>query len=121
MLDQVLLEILVCPETKQPVKLAEDDLLGRLNRRIEDGAVRNRAGSPVTAPLEAGLLREDGLILYPVRESIPIMLLDEAISLGNDPSEGRTPSLGEAPLEASISESPAAKASTDGSSKAPQR
>ena len=31
--------------------------------------------------LEEGLIREDGQVLYPVREGIPIMLLNEAISL----------------------------------------
>ena len=32
-------------------------------------------------PLEEGLIREDDKILYPVREDIPIMLIDEAIEL----------------------------------------
>ena len=31
--------------------------------------------------LEEGLIREDDKILYPVREDIPIMLIDEAIEL----------------------------------------
>ena len=32
-----LLEILVCPETKQPVRLAGDDVLAKLNAEIEAG------------------------------------------------------------------------------------
>ena len=31
--------------------------------------------------IEAGLVREDGRILYPVRDDIPVMLIDEAIPL----------------------------------------
>ncbi len=85
MLDQVLLEILVCPETKQPVALADDSVLDNLNLRIAAGEVTNRGGTDVTTPLEAGLVREDGKLLYPVRESIPIMLLDEAILLAPAP------------------------------------
>lgn len=81
MVDQALLDILVCPESKQPVRLADDGLLARLARAIEAGGVRNRGGELVTGPVQEGLVREDGLFLYPVRDDIPIMLIDEAIPL----------------------------------------
>ena len=35
----------------------------------------------VSEPLDEGLIREDDKVLYPVREDIPIMLIDEAIEL----------------------------------------
>ena len=82
MIDAELLAILVCPETKQPVRPADDALLGRLNAAIGEGAVRNRAGEKVSQPVEGGLVREDGAVLYPVRDEIPVMLIDEAIPLG---------------------------------------
>ncbi len=81
MVDPQLLEILVCPETKATVRLADPDTLESLNRAIEGGAVVNRGGEPVADRLEEGLLREDGRVLYPVRDDIPIMLIDEAIEL----------------------------------------
>ena len=81
MVDPELLEILVCPETHQPVRPAEGELLNRLNQAIRSGGVTNRGGNEVADLIEEGLVREDDKILYPVREDIPIMLIDEAIEL----------------------------------------
>ena len=76
-----LLEILVCPETKQPLSVATEELLGEVNGAIERGTVANRGGETVRDALSAGLLREDGQVLYAIREGIPIMLIDESIEL----------------------------------------
>lgn len=81
MISKELLEILACPETKTPVRLADAALLKRLNARIAEGSVLNRDGRPVTEPIVEGLVREDGAVLYPIREGIPIMLIGEAILL----------------------------------------
>jgi len=78
---QELLEILVCPETKQPVAPAPAEVLAKLNASIEAGELRNRGGDAVTKPIEEGLLREDGRILYVVDDSIPVMLIEESIEL----------------------------------------
>ena len=79
--DPELLEILVCPETRQPVKLAGDDVLTGLNERIRASQLRNRGGDIVGKPIEEGLLREDGKVLYIVDDSIPVMLIEESIEL----------------------------------------
>ena len=81
MVDQSLLDILVCPETKQPLRVAESELLDRLNASIREGSVTNRGGAVVRADLAEALVREDGGVLYPVRDDIPIMLIDESIPL----------------------------------------
>ena len=81
MIDQSLLDILVCPETKQPLRVADAALLERLNASIEQGSLVNRGGQAVTASLTEALVREDGHAIYPVRDDIPIMLIDESIPL----------------------------------------
>ena len=81
MIDQSLLEILVCPETKQPLHVADAELVGKVNEAIAAGSVTNRGGEPVTVALAEALVREDGSFLYPVRDDIPIMLIDESIPL----------------------------------------
>ena len=82
MLDSQLLEILVCPETRQPLQVAEADTLARVNAAIAKGALKARSGQNVAGELAGALVREDGALLYPVRDDIPIMLVDEAIDLG---------------------------------------
>ena len=59
MLDPELLEILVCPETKQPIRLADLEVLDKLNIKIAEGVVSNRGGEQVTENIEEGLIRED--------------------------------------------------------------
>ena len=81
MVDQSLLDILVCPETKQPLHVADAAVLERLNASIRDGSVSNRGGRVLGGAVEEGLVREDGTVLYPVRDDIPIMLIDESITL----------------------------------------
>ena len=88
MVDQELLDILVCPETKQPVRPADAELLERVNAAVEAGGLRSRGGEPVSQPLVEALVREDGALLYPIRDEIPIMLIDEAIPLGDLPAGG---------------------------------
>ena len=80
-IDSELLEILVCPESRQTVRLASAQILERLNSEIDAVRLRNRGGDVVEKHIEEGLLREDGKILYIIEDSIPIMLIDQSIKL----------------------------------------
>ena len=76
-----LLEILVCPETRQPVSMAEESVIESLNSAVQSGRLRTRGGDKVSEPIQEGLLREDGRILYRIEDDIPVMLIEESIEL----------------------------------------
>ena len=80
-IDKDLLAILCCPETKLEVSLADDSLIEKLNDAVGRGTLKNKAKKPVTEPLDGGLIRADRKILYPIREDIPVMLIEEGIPL----------------------------------------
>lgn len=75
-----LLEVLCCPADRTAVRLATAAELEALNARIAKG-IANNGGAPVGEKLEAAIIRVDGTFAYPVREEIPVMLIDEAIPL----------------------------------------
>ncbi|MDP6762625.1 MAG: Trm112 family protein [Planctomycetota bacterium] len=81
MIAKKLLEILACPKTHQPLRMAEAEELEELNEAIAASKARTVAGEAVPDPIEAGLVREDGKLLYPIRDGIPVLLVDEGIRL----------------------------------------
>jgi len=80
-MNQDLVKILCCPETKQKVEYAEKDVIRELNRKITAKQLKNRGGSLLTEKIDDGLIREDKKYLYPIKNDIPIMLINEAIEL----------------------------------------
>lgn len=80
-IDQKVLEVLLCPATRRPLRLADADLVARVNRAIAARSLRNAAGELLTSPLDGGLLRDDGAVLYPILDDIPCLLADEGIPL----------------------------------------
>ena len=62
MIDPELLALLRCPETKQTLRVATPEELARVN-------------------LQAGLVREDGRVIYPIQDGIPVLLREEAVTV----------------------------------------
>lgn len=81
MIDKDLLQILACPESHQPLTEATADELARINALIEAKGFKNKGGADVEQALEAGLVREDKQVIYPIREGIPVLLVDEGLAL----------------------------------------
>lgn len=83
MISSELLAILVCPQNRTPLRLAEPTLVDRLNQAVADRQLKNKSGETVERTIEEGLIREDGAYLYPVFDGIPILLADESIPLSH--------------------------------------
>lgn len=83
-LDSKLLSLLVCPETRAPLKLADDALIAQLNTAIAEHRCQNRAGKAVERALDAALVRADDQWIYPIWDDIPDMLIDDAIPMPKD-------------------------------------
>lgn len=81
MIDDELLQILACPATHQPLRVATADELARVNEGIRAGTCKNVDGAAVAGELVEGLVREDATVLYAVRDEIPVLLVEEGILL----------------------------------------
>lgn len=80
-MDKKLLSILCCPVTHKGLALARADLLRKVNAAIAAGRVVNREGAAVADALDEALVTDDGKLLYPVRDGIPVLLEGESIGL----------------------------------------
>ncbi len=79
MIAKDLLAILCCPETKQNIRLLESTIVEKLNHRIEKGELKTKGGQAVAEKIDGALLRNDETVAYPIRDQIPIMLIEEGI------------------------------------------
>ena len=64
-----------------PLRPGDKALIQQLNVAIADGTVLNHGGQAVACTMNEVLVREDGDVLYPIRDGIPCLLIDEGISL----------------------------------------
>lgn len=79
-MDQELLKILCCPQTKVPVELLAAGDLEKLNRAITANRVKQVDGATVKKPVTEALITRDRKTIYRVDDGIPIMLIEQGIS-----------------------------------------
>lgn len=80
-MDPELLEILVCPRTKNPLQLADQAILKTVNSQIALGKVNNIGQELVTENISEALIDKKEKVLYIVRENIPILIYENGIRL----------------------------------------
>jgi uncharacterized protein YbaR (Trm112 family) len=80
-MDKRLLAILRCPVTHKELSLAKGQTLKDVNAAIGAGELSNRDGRVLDQSLDEALLTDDGKVLYPVANGIPVLLEGESINL----------------------------------------
>ncbi|WP_149196035.1 Trm112 family protein [Luteimonas suaedae] len=78
-MDHKLLDILVCPASRQPLMLLDKAGLEALNRAVAGGGVTRVDDSAQTDPLQAALVTRDRKRVYRIDDGIPVLLVEEAI------------------------------------------
>jgi len=86
-IDPEFIEILRSPDTRKPLRRAEQSELDAINQLVSSGSARNRAGDVVEEPLNEGLVPEGEAVVYPIRDDIPILLSHEAIPFDSGSSD----------------------------------
>ena len=79
-MDRKLLDILVCPATRQPLALLEPAGLEALNQAIAAAGVARNDGSREAAPLREALVTRDRKTVYRIDDGIPVLLAEEGIA-----------------------------------------
>ena len=75
------LELIVCPETKQKLDFAPNDVLSELINKKNNGHLITLSGTQISHDFDAVLVREDKKIGYIVRDGIPVLLSHMGIEL----------------------------------------
>jgi len=78
-MDKKLLDIICCPITKLPLQLLDSERLARLNAAIHAGEIKNHTANDLSEELTEALVTRDGRLVYPIRDSIPVLLEEESI------------------------------------------
>ncbi len=76
-----LLEILRCPQDHSELLLADAALVLSVNKQINAGTLLTIGGQIMKKPIDGGLVRAAGDLMYPIIGGIPVMLADEAINI----------------------------------------
>lgn len=79
-MDRKLLDLLVSPDTRQPLALLDARGLDALNRAIGAGTVTKADGNPLAQPLREALVTRDRRQVFRLDDGIPVLLAEEAIA-----------------------------------------
>lgn len=80
-MDKRLLAILRCPVTYKELSLAKSATLKEVNAAIDAGTLSNREGRVLDEVMTEALVTDDGKVLYPVANGIPVLLEGESVNM----------------------------------------
>ena len=80
-MDRKLLDLLVCPATRQPLALLDKPGLEALNLAIAAGSVKHADDTAQTEAIREALITRDRKTLYRVDDGIPVLLIEESIAV----------------------------------------
>ncbi len=80
-MDKRLLSILRCPVTHKGLSLARSAMLKDVNAAIDSGTLSNQDGRVLAEPLSEALVTDDGKVLYPISNGIPVLLQGESVNM----------------------------------------
>jgi uncharacterized protein YbaR (Trm112 family) len=84
-MDRRLLDLLVCPATRQPLAMLDSQGLQALNQAISAAGVVRADGGAQAEPLREALVTRDGKTVYRVDDGIPVLLAEEGIATAQIP------------------------------------
>ena len=79
MIDHGLLDILACPATRRGLRPLPADKLARLNEMIAAREATYVDGDIVEDAVTAGLITDNGTIVYRIDDDIPVLLVERGI------------------------------------------
>ena len=79
-MDRKLLDLLVCPATRQPLAMLDAAGLEALNRAIATGGVRRNDDGVQADALREALVTRDRKTVYRIDDGIPVLLVEDGIA-----------------------------------------
>lgn len=80
-MDKRMLSFLRCPVTQKGLLQAKSGTLRDINAAINAGKLCCQDGRVLVEPLSEALITDDGKVLYPVADGIPVLLETESINM----------------------------------------
>ena len=85
-MDRKLLDLLVCPVTRQPLMLLDSRGLQALNDAIQAGGIVRGDGSAQSEAVREALVTRDRRTVYRIDDGIPVLLGEEGIATAQVPA-----------------------------------
>ncbi len=82
-MDRKLLDILVCPASRQPLGLLDASGLAALNAAIAAGTARRADDAVQAEPVREALVTQDRRTIYRIDDGIPVLLVEEGIAVAS--------------------------------------